>query len=55
MSAEDFNHLKNLIEPKAKKMDTQFREAITVTERLAIYNLKISSHRGLIYEFAVPI
>lgn len=36
MSTEDFNHLKNLIEPKVKKMDTQFREAITVTERLAI-------------------
>lgn len=36
MSTEDFCYLRNLIEPKVKKMDTQFREAITVTERLAI-------------------
>jgi hypothetical protein len=31
-----FEHLKSLIEAQVKKMDTQFREAISVTERLAI-------------------
>ncbi|CAH2008048.1 unnamed protein product [Acanthoscelides obtectus] len=36
MSTEDFNQLRNLIEPRVNKMDTQFREAIAVTERLAI-------------------
>jgi len=32
----EFEHLKSLIEAQVKKMDTQFREAISVTERLAI-------------------
>ncbi|KAL4715277.1 hypothetical protein ACJJTC_010847 [Scirpophaga incertulas] len=36
MSTEDFYYLRNLIEPKVRKIDTGFREAITVTERLAI-------------------
>jgi hypothetical protein len=30
MSLSDFEHITSLIEPRVKKMDTQFREAITV-------------------------
>ena len=36
MSLSDFEHITSFIEPRVKKMDTQFREAITVRERLAI-------------------
>ncbi|CAH2001493.1 unnamed protein product [Acanthoscelides obtectus] len=36
ISTEDLNQLRYFIEPRVNKMDTQFREAITVTERLAI-------------------
>ena len=36
MTTIEFEHLKSLIEPQVKKMDTQFREAISVTERLGI-------------------
>lgn len=36
MTTIEFEHLKSLIEPQVKKMNTQFREVISVTERLAI-------------------
>lgn len=36
MSTRDFEQLKILIEPNVKKMDTNFRDAIPVSERLAI-------------------
>ncbi|KAL4125802.1 hypothetical protein QTP88_010042 [Uroleucon formosanum] len=36
MTTIEFEHLKSLIEAQVKKIDTQFREAISVTERLAI-------------------
>jgi hypothetical protein len=36
MSSSDFEHITSLIELRVKKMDTQFREAITVRERLVI-------------------
>jgi hypothetical protein len=36
MSSEDFEILINLIGPKIQKMNTQFREAVPVKERLAV-------------------
>lgn len=36
VSPTEFESLKLLIEPRVMKMNTQFREAISVTERLAI-------------------
>lgn len=36
MSQADFQILLNLVGPKTKKMDTNFRKAITVEERLAL-------------------
>lgn len=36
MTTIEFEHLKSLIEPHVRKMNTQFREAISVNERLAI-------------------
>jgi hypothetical protein len=36
MSSEDFEHLLNLIEPAIRKKDTNYREAISSKERLAI-------------------
>jgi hypothetical protein len=36
MSSEDFEILLNLIGNKIQKMNTQFREAVPVKERLAV-------------------
>lgn len=36
VSTTEFELIKSLIEPSVMKMNTQFREAISVTERLAI-------------------
>lgn len=56
MSDSDFEWLLNLVAPKIKKIDTNYRKAITVTERLLItlrFLATGDSYTSLMYLFRI--
>lgn len=55
MTTMEFEHLTSLVEPHVKKMNTQFREAISVIERLAITLWFLSTDRFVVVELGLAI